>query len=189
MKKVIGLLAFIVVMFACKKTQESSTPMPIVAAPDCITLSDYEKLVTASEKAEWLREKGNLVCDSILYAKEIIHLVDSKDVTISNNAKPYLMKWTDLEQLMDTTVYEKYIGFEYDVDNNVNKVILIPLFLKSGYSYSIPLFRSIALKYKFDTNSELKFIPATVKGQNTIVIRFKDSNGVIVYFDFNEHPL
>jgi hypothetical protein len=189
MKKFIGLLALVFLLFACKKNQESTTPLLMKAAPVCITLSDYDKLATTAEKAEWLREKGNLVCDSILYAKEIIHLVDSTEVTISNNAKPYLMKWTDLDQLMGTNIYEKYIGFEYDLDNNVNKVILIPLFLENGYSYSVPLFRSIALKYKFDTKSELEFIPATVKGQNAIVIRFKDSNGAWVYYDVYFEPV
>ena len=189
MKKIIGLLALVLLLFACKKNQESTAPLPMMSAPDCITLSNYEKLVTTAEKAQWLREKGNLVCDSILYAKEIIHLVDSTDVTISTNAKPYLMKWVDLEQLMGTTIYEKYIGFEYDADNNVTNVILIPLFLESGYSYSIPLFRSIGLKYKFDVKSELEFIPATVKGNNVIVIRFKDSNGAFVYYDVCGEPV
>ncbi len=189
MKKVIGLLAVVLLLFACKKNQESTAPLPMLKGPDCITLSDYDNLVTTSEKAEWLREKGDLVCDSILYAKEIIHVVDSSEVIISNNAKPYLMKWTDLDQLMGTTIYEKYIGFEYDVDNNVNKVILIPLFLENGYSFSVPLFRSIGLKYKFDTKSALEFIPATVKGNNAIVIRFKDGNGAIVYYDLGESPI
>lgn len=189
MKKVIGLLSVVLLLFACKKNQESTAPLPMLKGTDCITLSDYENLATIAEKAQWLREKGNLVCDSILYAKEIIHLVDSSDVIISNNAKPYLMKWTDLDQLMGTTIYEKYIGFEYDVDNNVNKVILIPLFLENGYSFSVPLFRSMALKYKFGTTSELEFIPATVKGSNAIVIRFKDGNGAFVYYDFGERPM
>jgi hypothetical protein len=115
--------------------------------------------------------------------------VDSTDVTISNNAKPYPMKWTDLEKLMGTTIYEKYIGFEYDVDSNVSKVILIPLFLENGYSYSVPLFRSIGLKYTFDAKSELEFIPAKVQGNNAIVIRFKDNNGAMVYYDFGERPV
>lgn len=158
-------------------------------APDCITLADYDSLSSNTQKAEWLRVQGNLVCDSILYARETIHEVPSVDVKVSETAQPYIMTWSEFQTLTGKTVYENYVGFEIDSFNIVTKVLMVPLYLETGNTYSVPMFRSIGVKYKFNKESKLEFVIAKVKDELTVVIRFKNEAREYVYYDFGADPV
>ncbi len=188
MKRVIGLFVVIVVFCACKKNQPSTESLPLLKAAKCITLDDFDKLVTNKEKAEWLVKQGNLVCDSILYAREVDHEVAEADVKVPADAKNYVIDWVDFEKIIGTTIYEKYVGFVLNEQNDVVKIEMVPGYLEDGITYSVPLFRSIGLKYNFEDKSELAFVRAMVKDNLTIVIRFKNAEGKYVYYDFNENP-
>ena len=188
MKRVIGLFVVIVAFCACKKNQPSTESLPLLKAAKCITLEDFDKLVTNKDKAAWLVKQGNLVCDSILYAREVEHEVLAADVNVPSSAKPYTMKWEELETLVGAIVYENYVGFELDTQGDVVKVQLVPGYEERGNTYSVPMFRSIGLKYKFVKNTEIEFLPATAQGEMKIVVRFKDSDGVYVYYDYSDKP-
>jgi hypothetical protein len=189
MKKIIGLFVVILALHGCKKNQPSTAPLPLVAAPDCITLSDYDKLTNNKSRADWLVVQGTMVCDSILYARELEHQVLASEVNVSASAIPYPMKWKDMELLMGTLVYQNYVGFGLDAQGDVSKVMLVPGYDENGDTYSIPMFRSIGLKYDFAPENELEFVPAIVKEEMKIVVRFKDENGNYVYYDVNTEPL
>ncbi len=189
MKKIIGLFVVILALHGCKNNQTTTAPLPLVAPPDCITLSDYDQLTNNQDRADWLVAQGKLVCDSILYARELEHVVLAADVSVSSSAKPYVMQWEDLETLLGAIVYEKYVGFELDTQGDVVKVMLVPGYDENGNTYSVPMFRSIGLKYKFAKNTEIEFLPATVSDAMKIVIRFKDENGVYVYYDLCTFPV
>ena len=189
MKKIIGLFVVILALHGCKKNQPDTAPLRMMASPACITLSDYDQLTNNQDKADWLVAQGKLVCDSILYAREVEHEVLAADVNVPSSATPHMMKWEDLETLLGAIVYENYVGFELDTQGDVVKVMLVPGYEESGNTYSVPMFRSIGLKYKFVKNTEIEFLPATVGDAMKIVIRFKDENGVYVYYDITEIPV
>ena len=189
MKRIIGLFVVILALHGCKKNQPTTAPMRMMAPPTCITLSDYDQLTNNKDRADWLVAQGKLVCDSILYAREVEHEVLVADVSVSPSAKPYKRKWEDLETLLGAIVYEKYVGFELDTEGDVGKVILVPGYDEYGNTYSAPMFRSIGLKYNFDKKTEIEFVAATVKEELKIVVRFKNGDGVYVYYDLNEKPV
>ena len=189
MKRTIWLLFVFLALQGCKKNQERTAPLPLLDVTDCITLADYDTLSTNSERAEWLVSQGGLVCDSILYAREIIHEVAAADVKLPPNAKPYIMNWADFESVIGTTIYENYVGFELDSVNDVKKVLLVPAYVETGNTYSVPMFRSIGIRFKFTASSILEFFVALVKDESKIVIRFKNENGVYVYYDVTSQPV
>lgn len=189
MKRIIVLSLVVLALYSCKKSKEMPAPMRLLDVPDCITLAEYDSLATNSQKAEWLRMQGNLVCDSILYARETIHEVPSVDVKVPATAQPYIMTWSEFQTLVGKTVYENYVGFEIDSSNNVTKVPLVPLYLETGNTYSVPLFRSIGVKYKFNRESKLEFVNAKVKDELMVVIRFKNEAREYVYYDFSTNPI
>jgi len=189
MKKIIGLFVVILALHGCKKNQPATAPLPLVAPPDCITLSDYDQLTNNKDRSDWLVAQGKLVCDSILYAREVEHEVLAADVNVSSSAKPYVMNWEVLETLLGVLVYENYVGFELDTEGDVVNLKLVPGYDENGNTYSVPMLRSIALKYDFAKNTEIEFIAATVKGEMKIVVRFKDKDGVDVYYDFDRSPV
>lgn len=189
MKKIIGLFVVILALHGCKKNQPTTAPLQLVSPPNCITLSDYDKLTNNKDRANWLVAEGKLVCDSILYAREVEHEVLATEVNVSSSAQPYRMKWEDMETLFGAVVYENYVGFELDTQGNVVKVMLVPGYLESGNTYSVPMFRSIGLKYNFAKDTKLDFVTATVQDKLIIVVRFKGADGVYVYYDYNDKPV
>ncbi|WP_309640699.1 hypothetical protein [Flavobacterium sp.] len=189
MKRIIGLLVVILALQGCKKNQETTAPLPLLKATDCITLLDYDKLKTNQEKADWLVKQGSLVCDSILYPRETEHEVLATDVSVPTSANPYTMSWRAFQTLIGTTVYEKYVGFELDSINNVTKVLMVPKYSETVTTYSVPLFRSVGIKYQFSETTNLEFVTATVKDESKVVIRFKDQSGMFVYYDMGAKPL
>jgi len=189
MKKIIGLFVVILALHGCKKNQPTTAPLPLVSTPDCITLSDYDKLTNNSDRAAWLVAQGSMVCDSILYAREVVHEVAAEEVSVSSSATAYMMTWGDIKDLVGSNVYGKYVGFKVEPNGDVSKLLLVPGYVENGNTYSVPLFRSIALKYDFADDTELEFVPATVKDELKIVIRFKDKDGVDVYDDVTTVPL
>ena len=100
MKRIIGLFVVILALHGCKKNQPGTAPLQLVSPPDCITLSDYDHLTNNKDRADWLVAQGKLVCDSILYAREVEHEVLAADVNVSSSAKPYVMKWEAMETLL-----------------------------------------------------------------------------------------
>ncbi|MBK8601493.1 MAG: hypothetical protein IPN80_13900 [Flavobacterium sp.] len=189
MKRIIGLFVVILALHGCKKNQPGTAPLQLVSPPDCITLSDYDHLTNNKDRADWLVAQGKLVCDSILYAREVEHEVLAADVNVSSSAKPYVMKWEAMETLLGALVYENYVGFELDTEGDVVNVKLVPGYDENGNTYSVPMFRSIGLKYNFAKNTEIDFVAATVKGELKIVVRFKDKDGDYVYYDYNKVPV
>ena len=189
MKKIIGLLVVIVALQGCKKNQPATAPLPMLKASTCITLSDYDKLTSNNERAEWLVAQGSMVCDSILYAREVEHEVKATEVKVSSSATPYKMTWGDLKEMVGSNVYRKYVGFRLEPNGDVSKLLLVPGYVENGNTYSVPLFRSIALKYNFSDDAELEFVPAIVKDEMKIVIRFKDKDGIDMYYDFGTLPI
>jgi hypothetical protein len=138
MKRIIGLFVVILALHGCKKNQPGTAPLQLVSPPDCITLSDYDHLTNNKDRADWLVAQGKLVCDSILYAREVEHEVLAADVNVSSSAKPYVMKWEAMETLLGALVYENYVGLNWTPSDVVN-VKLVPGTM-NGNTYSVPMF-------------------------------------------------
>lgn len=156
---------------------------------NCITLAQYDSLSTKEEKVEWLRSSGKLVCDSILYAREEEHRVSTEAVTVPPGTIPLVMKWSDFQELVGTVVYENYVGFELDSIGNVTKLRLVPVYSETVDTYSVPMHKSIASKYKFTSESKLEFLQVKISGALQVVIRFKDEKDDYVYYDVSNIPM
>ncbi len=189
MKRIIGLLVVILALHACKKKMDDTAPRPFVANPGCITLEDYDRLTTKEEKVAWLRNSGKLVCDAILYAREEEHRVPTEEITIIPGTIPLEMNWTEFKKFVGATVYEKYVGFEVDSIGNVTNLRLVPAYSETEDTYSVPMYRSIGLKYKLQDVSELEFLRVMVKDVLHVVVRFKDEKDDYVYYDVSNIPL
>jgi hypothetical protein len=189
MKKIIVTFVVILAVFSCKKKEDAPAPETMMKAASCITLEDYDKLTTNEERAAWLRDSGSLVCDTILYPREIIHAVPNGDVAIPSGSKGFIVSWDNFKTLIGTTIYEEYVGFELDSVNNVSKVIMVPKYLETDATYSVPLFRSIDELYKFNDKTELEFIRVLIKDESRIAIRFKNEEGGFVYYDLYNNPI
>jgi hypothetical protein len=187
MKKLVVFVFLLLIIVACKKETTPVSKKSFVTTPVCINLDDYKKLTTVAEKADWLRLNGKYVCKDSLYAYNELHLVDSTKITIIPGKSSVKMKWGQLDSFFGCSVYNAYVSFKIDEARNVKALILVPLYNVDTFCYSIPLFQGIAEKYKFESTTEIEFLMTEIEGNESMVIRFKDSK-MWVYYDYSLTP-
>ena len=149
----------------------------------CISLRDYEILNDTEEKAAWLRLNGDKVCQVILYdAIEKDHKIDAV-VTTSTTTRPFKITWDDMSRFVGNGMYNAYIGFEIDANNNITNLKLIPKFTINEPCYSIPLIRYLAFKYNLRGNENLEFLNIITPFREKIAIKVNS-----VYYDYSDEP-
>ncbi len=159
-----------------------------LSKPPCIGLEDYYQLTTVKDKADWLVENGENVCENIL-KEEIIntHSINSADI---DNPHPlcYTIEWGTLQEVIEGNFYNVYLGFDFDSNLDVEDIKLIPEFMDTTPCYSIPFLQTIANELAVDDFVE--FRRAELDKVSVLVVITKDKNGTALgYYDASSSPL
>lgn len=204
MKKCTLILMAVLTIVACKKEKEDNPAVTIATnvgktAPlsDCITLEGYYMSKDIDEKAEWLREHGDSVCECTL--KEAI-LRDHKVVEpLSNLRGKYVITWRELKPIVDTYKYKYYLNVEY-ADEKIIGVKRVDNYLSDDdgvyYRFSAALINFLAEEYVKDENSEFQFSFATIDNSvNRVVVIQVNGNpsggqsaNATPYYDYSTDP-
>lgn len=204
MKKCTLILMVILTITACKKREivSSATENNVdKEAPlsYCLTLEGYYKSADIEDKAEWLRQHGDSVCECTL--EEAVLQDHRAKGTVSNQKEKYVISWGELKKIIGSHGYDAYLNVVADKSNDgkIDKLIMAKKYGVKGYYFSTALIKSLAKKYAKDDNSEFQFSFATLEEktknvQSVVVIQVNGNPGegnrinANPYYDYSTDP-
>lgn len=169
---------------------------------DCLDLNGYYGSSDIRQRANWLKEKGDKVCEDTL--KQAV-LKDHKVMgTLSNLRGKYVITWGKLKPIIGPYKYERYLNIEHNEEKIIG-VKEVENYIPDDddgcyYRFSAALINILAKEYSKDENSEFQFSFADLdqKGNNSVqtvvviqVVRNPDGENPTSenpYYDYSTDP-
>lgn len=196
MKKCTLILMVLLAIAACKKMDKTAGPDTSKADQEtvdtkCITLKEYDTITNLHRKVQWLKKKGDKVCDSIL--EEAVLKIHEVKGAVSNKKGTYVISWKGLKDTIKDHKYDYYLSVEVDtVNEKIISLRMVPNYLDEKYCFSTALIRSLSKNHgKQDNNAKFQFSLAKIDNKSkraaeTVVVI--QVNGTPFYYDYSTEP-